>query len=164
MGMAINCHEKLQHLEFASVSLVVLNRNTERVAELPALGRICSIAPYCWFPIWIATKVMVTQALPWAIGWCIAVSMGNLRSPFLTLPTTACCFLAASVVYIFSATHGFIATRLVKSKNEMISCDSIEFLDFLETLSPFWPKRCLAIVDPTLAYHRAYRSLRWTLL
>ena len=110
MGMAINCHEKLQHLEFALVSLVVLNRNTERVAELPALGRICSIAPYCWFPIWIATKVMVTQALPWEMVWCIAVLMGTLRSPFLTLPTTACCFLAASVVYIFDATHGFIAT------------------------------------------------------
>ena len=91
---------------------------------------------------------MVTQALPWAIGWCIAVPMGILRSPFLTLPTTACCFLAASVVCILSATHGFIATRLVKSNNEMISCDSIEFLDFLETLSPFWPKRCQCINDP----------------
>ena len=140
MGMAINCHEKLQHLEFASVSLVVLNRNTERVAELVAAGWICSIAPYCWVHTWIATKVMVTQAKPWFLGWCIGcVLMGTLRSPFLTLPTTACCVLAASVVYIVSATHGFIATRLVKSKNEMISCDSIEFLDFLETLSPFWP-------------------------
>ena len=117
MGMAINCHEKLQHLEFASVSFVVLNRNTERVAELPALGRIFSIAPYCWFLIWIATQVMVTHALPWAIGWCIAVLMGILRNPFLTLPTTACCFLAASVQGPLSiATHGFIATVWSKAK------------------------------------------------